>query len=206
VNAALDLSVGDELDRLLQGKQGVWLVRWQNEVTDPFDVLPLYLGTVGIQDDYGQFWHMELFHYSLPPDARFDLESFITQPVEADFDGQARLLGMRQVSNAELILLWQGMVGMEADYTIFVHLLDAGRETLVNADHLPPRPTREWRPGQVIPDRVTLALPPGLSAGDYWIEVGLYDASDPALPRLSLKDGSGDRTILPIRLEVDDLE
>ncbi len=206
VNAALDLSVGDELDRLLRGKRGVWLVRWQNEVTDPFDVLPLYLGTVGTQDDYGQFWHMELFHYSLPPGARFDLASFITHRTDAEFGNQVRLLGMRQTAGAELVLFWQATAEMNADYTIFVHLLDADGETLANADHLPPRPTRQWRPGQIVPDRVTLTLPPNLPTGDYLLEVGLYDAGDPALPRLSLSDGSGDRAILPLHLEAGNLE
>ena len=206
VNATLDLSVGDELDRLLQGKSGIWLVRWQNEVTDPFDILPLYLGTVGTQDDYGQFWHMELFHYALPPGARFDLDSFVTQPAKANFDGQARLVGARQVSGRELILFWQALAKMEADYTISVHLLDADGETLVNADHRPSRPTHEWQPGQIIPDRVRLALPRDLPAGDYLIAVGLYDASDPALPRLSLDTDSGDQVILSLDLEADDLE
>jgi len=206
VNAALDLSVGDELDRLLRGKSGVWLVRWQNEVTDPFDVLPLYLESIGTQDDYGQFWHMELLHYRLPPDARFDLEGFISQPAEADFGGRVRLLGMRQVSETELILFWQALAEMETDYTIFTYVVDANGEALVNADHWPPRPTREWRPDQLIPDRVRLALPPDLPAGQYWIEVGVYDTSDPALPRLPLKDGSGDRAIIPFRVEANDRE
>ena len=206
VNATLDLSVGDELDRLLGGKDGIWLVRWQNDVTDPFDVLPLYLGTVGVQDDYGQFWHMELFHYSLPPAARFDVEGFITLPVQADFGGQARLLGARQLNGGELVLAWQALAEMEANYTVFVHLLDAGGETLINADHRPPRPTSEWRPGQVIPDRLTLTLPPELPTGDYQIEVGLYDAGDPLMPRLSLEDGSGDRVVLPLHLEASNLE
>jgi mannosyltransferase len=206
VNAALDLSVGDELDHLLQGKRGVWLVRWQNQVTDPFDVLPLYLGTVGAQDDYGQFWYMELFHYNLPPDARFDLAGFITQRADADFGDQVRLLGMRRISSTELVLIWQALASMETDYTLFVHVLDADGQILVNADHLPPRPTREWRPGQIVPDRVTLALLPDLPPGDYRIEVGLYDAGDPALTRLPLDDGSGDRATLPLHLEADDLD
>jgi len=200
VNAVLDLSVGDELTRLLQGKQGVRLVRWQNEVTDPFDVLPLYLGTVGTQDDYGQFWHMELFHYRLPPAARFDPEDFITRRVDADFDHRVRLLGMHQISETEFVLVWQVTAEMEADYTILVHLLDAEGKALVNADHLPPRPTRQWRRGQILPDRVRLMLPPGTPAGDYQLEVGLYDAESPDLPRLPLSDGSGDRVILPFTI------
>jgi mannosyltransferase len=206
VNDALDLSVGAELDRLLQGKSGVWLVRWQNEVTDPFDVLPLYLDTVGTQDDYGQFWHMELFHYRLPPDAHFSVKALITQPSHAEFGAQVRLLGMRQVSDRQLVLLWEPMTRMATDYSVFVHLTDAEGKTLANADHQPPRPTREWQPGQIIPDRVTLALPSDLPAGDYCIEVGLYDASDPALARLLPGDGSGQGAILLLHLEAKDLE
>ena len=202
VNAALDLSVGEELDRLLPGKQGVWLVRWQNEVTDPFDVLPLYLGVVGTQDDYGQFWHMELFHYRLPADARFDLESFVARPVGADF-GQVRLLGLRQTSDGELVLVWEAVSAMQADYTIFVHLLDARGTTLANGDHLPARPTREWRPGHIVPDQVRLPLPAGLPAGDYRIEIGLYDAHDPDLSPVPLTDGSGDRVTVPLHIDVE---
>jgi len=149
---------------------------------------------------------MELLHFNLPPDARFKLNDFITQPAEADFDGQAQLLGMRQVSDTELVLFWRALAETDTDYTIFAHLVDAAGETLVNADHRPQRPTREWRPGQVIPDRVTLALPPDLPAGQYQIEVGLYDAGDPAMPRLPLKDGSGDRVVIPFEVEADDLE
>jgi hypothetical protein len=200
VNAALDLTVGGELERLLQGKRGVWLVRWQNEVTDPFDVLPLYLGSAGLQDDYGQFWHMELFHYRLPAGAHFGLDHLIGRRAEVDFGGRARLLGMRQISDRELVLFWQALAGMEADYTVLVHVLDAGGQTLANADHLPPRPTREWRPGQILPDRVTLSLPPGLPPGEYQIEVGLYQAHAPGMPRLPVGDESGGRALLPLHL------
>jgi hypothetical protein len=113
---------------------------------------------------------------------------------------------MRRVSGTQLILVWQVLADMETDYIIFVHLLDGDGETLANADHRPPRPTREWRPGQAIPDRVRLALPPDLPAGEYWIEVGLYDADDPALSRLPLSDGSGDRVVIPFSVEASDLE
>jgi hypothetical protein len=206
VNAVLDLSAGDELSRLLRGQRGVWLVRWQNEVTDPFDVLPLYLGTVGARDYHNQFWHMELAHYALPSDARFDAASFITQHAGADFAGKVKLLGLRRTPHAGLILFWQATAAMDTDYTVFVHLLDAGDKTLANADHLPLYPTHLWRPGQAVPDPATLKLPAGLAPGDYRLEVGFYDAADRAMPRLPLADGSGDRAILPLHLEADDLE
>jgi mannosyltransferase len=206
VNTVLDLSAGDELSRLLRGQRGAWLVRWQNEVTDPFGVLPLYLGTVGSRDYRNQFWHVELAHYTLPPDARFDAASFITQPASADFAGKVKLLGLRQTPHAGVILFWQATAAMDTDYTIFVHLLDAGDRTLANADHLPAYPTHLWRPGQAVPDPAILKLPAGLAPGDYRLEVGFYNAADRAMPRLPLADGSGDRAVLPLRLEADDLE
>jgi mannosyltransferase len=206
VNAVLDLSAGDELSRLLRGQRGVWLVRWQNEVTDPFDVLPLYLGTVGTRDYRNQFWHVDLAHYTLPPDAHFDAASFVTQPASADFAGKVKLLGLRRTPHAGVILFWQATAAMDADYTVFVHLLDAGDKTLANADHLPAYPTHLWRPGQAVPDPAILKLPAGLAPGDYRLEVGFYNAADRTMPRLPLADGSGDRAILPLRLEADDLE
>jgi hypothetical protein len=115
-------------------------------------------------------------------------------------------MGTRQASAGEVILFWQALADMERDYAIFMHLLDEAGETLVNADHLPPRPPQEWRPGQVIPDRVKLELPPDLPAGDYQVEVGLYDPGDPALPRLLRADGSGDRALLLLHLGGTDLE
>lgn len=217
VNATLDLSVGNRLDELLAGRHGVWLVRWQNETTDPFDVLPLLLGSVGTQDDYGQFWHMELHHYALPSDARFNLADFVTHPVIATFAGQVRLVGARtgspfdhrqgQSQGAPLILVWQALTRPAADYAIFVHLLDQSDNVLAVADHAPARPMGAWRPGDVLPDRVRLTTAADLPDGPYRLEVGLYDAAQPGLPRLGpvIADESdqllpGERVIIPVTL------
>ena len=199
VNAALDLSVGVRLDDLLAGKRGLWLVRWQNETTDPFDVLPLLLGTVGTQDDYGQFWHMELRHYRLPPGAGFDLSSFITRPVQALFGDQVRLLGVQfaapsdlafaeqsgdhksAVSDGEnggIVLVWQTVAPVSVDYAVFVHLLDSTGNVLASADHMPARPTHEWPVGRILPDRAGLA-PPGQTAGR-GVLAGNRDSTTPA--------------------------
>ena len=217
VNAALDLSVGSQLDELLAGRRGVWLVRWQNETTDPFDVLPLLLGSVGTQDDYGQFWHMELRHYALPSGARFGLADFVTHPVTATFADQVRLLGARMGSlidsrpdgsrGTDIVLVWQALTRPAADYAIFVHLLDPSDNVLAVADHTPARPMREWRPGAVLPDRARLTVAGELSDGLYQLEVGLYDAGQPGLPRLGpvvADEGDqplpGERVLIPVTL------
>jgi len=48
------------------------------------------------------------------------------------------------------------------------------------------RPTTSWRRGEVIADGRTLVLPPDLAPGTYDVLVGLYDAGDPAYPRLAV--------------------
>ena len=188
-------------------------MRWQNQVTDPFDVLPLYLGTVGEQDDYGQFWHMELMHYNLPSDARFDIGTFVTHPVDADLGGQVRLLGMRHTAGPRVVLLWQAVAAMGTDYTVFAHLVNADGEVLVTADHRPTRPTSQWPVGHIVPDQVSLTLPADLPGGDdYWLAVGMYDAADPAMPRLgpvtsdSGEGAPGDQVMIPFVVKDASLE
>ena len=226
VGAILDLSVGDRLAHILAHKRGVWLVRWQNEITDPFDVLPLWLSTVGEQDDYGQFWHMELYHYRLPSQMRFDLEHVITHPVRALVGGQIRLLGMRprlqqcdsplRISGVHgdgqrcmaLALVWQAVAQVEEDYAVFVHLRDGAGIAVANGDHLPARPTSAWPIERAFPDQISLKLPPEMPDGSYWLEVGLYHPHLPELPRLgpvmlepSGELQPGERVLVPIRVQ-----
>ena len=225
VNAVLDMSVGRQLDDMLLGKRGLWLVRWQNEATDPFDVLPLLLGTIGEQDDTGQFWHMELRHYRLPAEARFDLSSFITRPVGATFGGEVRLLGVRPLSPlslapssalksgalsddrdaTDLVLVWEIVAPVSANYAVSVHLVDVGGNTLANGDHLPARPTREWPLRRPLPDRISLDLPSDLPPGECRLEIGLYDPGRSDLPRLGpvILDATGElqpgeRVLIPV--------
>ena len=202
VRAMLDMGVGIQLQELLHAQRGVWLARWQNQVTDPFDVLPLYLGALGIQDDYGQFWQMELYHYRLLPTARYTVEAFIDQLAQVTFGDQIELLGMRQLDDDRLALVWRALSPPATDYTVFVHLLSAQGETLANADHLPALSTSLWPPGRVFPDQVRLKPSADLLPGQYQVEVGLYDASAPGMPRLSATGptAAGDRALLTLAI------
>jgi mannosyltransferase len=90
-----------------------------------------------------------------------------------------------------LTLYWQARTTMSKSYTVFTHLLDADSRIWAQQDGIPAhgaRPTTGWVPGEVISDEVQLAVDPQAPSGDYVIEVGLYDAGDPALPRLSVLD------------------
>jgi 4-amino-4-deoxy-L-arabinose transferase-like glycosyltransferase len=100
-----------------------------------------------------------------------------------------------QASGAE----GQAYVPLLQDYTVFVHLLDAAGNQIVNADAPPVNgdyPTSMWQAGDVADDLHLLPLPPDLPTGEYHIAVGLYDPVTGA--RLGRLDEAGDFVEFPI--------
>ena len=78
-------------------------------------------------------------------------------------------------------LRWRVLGKIDAYYSVFVKLLDAGGNTVSGWDGQPrdgDAPTLLWVPGEMVEDLVTLAVPAGLPAGEYAVEVGMYRAAD----------------------------
>ena len=123
----------------------------------------------------------------------FELPPFAT-PVGATFGGEIALAGYtlfpletefsekNSVSSgaATLELVWQAAAQPTADYTVFVHVLNADGTCCVwQADTMPrggAYPTSRWRPGEVVVDAYEIVLPDDVAAGEYAIEVGWYAA------------------------------
>ena len=82
---------------------------------------------------------------------------------------------------------------MAADYTVFVHLLDAAGNVLAQGA-APPRAgrysTHWWDPGEVVADRHVIPLPADLPPGDFRARIGLYNPNTGE--RLPLAGDSGD--------------
>lgn len=102
----------------------------------------------------------------------------------SEANGWIRLNGYALTSTATpggqvlLSLLWQSLQPVTTDYQVFVHLLDAQGNKLLQRDGQPVvwlRPTSTWQPGEIITDHYGLLLPATLSAGRYTLAVGLYD-------------------------------
>ncbi|MFP4322898.1 MAG: hypothetical protein ACLFTK_10630, partial [Anaerolineales bacterium] len=78
-------------------------------------------------------------------------------------------------SGARFQLFWDVRRAPGADYTLFVHFLDANDAYIGGADRPPlgiNYPTREWRAGERLVSDLHLALPDGART----IALGLYDA------------------------------
>lgn len=133
----------------------------------------------------------------------FELAGTPDLPLDAAFEGDVTLLGAdleqpppRPGQSLQVTLYWRAEAAPATDYTVFVHLLDGDETVLVNADHAPPRPTTAWLAGEVVADTFSLQLPADLAPGRYPVEVGLYNAADPAYPRLALRSSGETRLIL----------
>jgi len=93
-----------------------------------------------------------------------------------------------------LTLYWRVLAPMEISYTVFTHLLNANGQLWAQKDNPPVRgsyPTTEWRVGETIVDKYDIVIPPNAPAGQYEVEVGLYDATTGQ--RLPLLDETGQR-------------
>jgi hypothetical protein len=65
----------------------------------------------------------------------------------------------------------------DQDYVAFVHVLDADNELMWNDDHVPPIPSSQWKPGQVIEYTRTIFVPIYPYVGEATIQLGLYSTA-----------------------------
>ena len=110
------------------------------------------------------------------------------QLVGYDLEGQPAAPG----DTLRLHLMWKAVAQPEAEYTVFVHLLDPeGR--LVSGNDSPPSagfyPTPAWQVGETFVETRSLTLPAALAPGAYRLEIGWYGSGD--LQRVMITDASG---------------
>lgn len=135
-----------------------------------------------------------------PPGAPVDVASvvirperpFIPQPqhpLQADFAGQLRLAGYDRADDGRMTLYWQALTPLTANYTTFVHVLDAQGNLVAQADGQPQGgsyPTSVWQAGEFVADEKVVELvgwerPLRVVVGVYQLETG---------ERLLLADGA----------------
>ncbi|HPL27052.1 MAG TPA: glycosyltransferase family 39 protein [Anaerolineae bacterium] len=100
-----------------------------------------------------------------------------------------------------LTLYWQARQGMQHEYTVFTHLLDAANHISAQQDSVPAqgsRPTTSWVKGEIIVDEYQLVVKADAPLGEHQIEIGVYEPASGR--RLAVFDSSGqalgDRVLL----------
>jgi hypothetical protein len=134
---------------------------------------------------------------------------------EALFGGRIKLLGYRfgEAGNAGSVepgsvlpvtLYWEALEEGDISYTVFVHVLGEafnpakGNRLWGQSDSIPVRgsfPTTAWAPGQRVADEHLVPVDDRIPAGEYEIEVGLYDPATGQ--RLAIESGD-DRVVLAV--------
>lgn len=87
------------------------------------------------------------------------------------------------------------------DRRVFVHFVDADEELMWTDDHEPPKPTGEWKPGEVIEYSRMMFVPIYPYVGAAKILVGLYDPKTNDRLRLAQAD-RGDQSYEVARFEL----
>jgi hypothetical protein len=131
-----------------------------------------------------------------PPDpAEYALE-----PLAASFAAGLDLRGLHQPATARagetltVTLLWQASAAPGDDLAAFVHVLDAGGQSVAGFDRGPGGerfPTRVWAAGDQVVSRFAIPLPATLPPGDYSTWVGLYPAASAGATRVPVVDSEG---------------
>ena len=139
----------------------------------------------------------ELTLVEVPADARAPA---FAHAAAVSFAPGLRLLGyeltpsvVRPGESIFLTLYWKAEAVLAEDLTAFAHIGTglAGSPNITGRDGQPCQglyPTYQWRPGDVVPDRFAIVIPPEAAPGDYPIAVGWYRF--PSLERLALAEAA----------------
>jgi hypothetical protein len=136
------------------------------------------------------------------PERRFD-EPAHQVAAGAIFGDRAELVGYSVVSDGQdsraltVTLVWRGLAEMSQSYRVFVHVVGADGQIVVQSDGEPAawrRPTSGWAVGEYVVDQHRLQLPDGPLDDALGLRIGLYEAqSGDRLPT-----GNGDAFTAPL--------
>ncbi len=207
VNAVLGYDVGERLADALAGRQGTWLILWQDEVVDPNGVVTDILEQAGEELPVKRsFWHVGVRHFRWPTGARFSGQPPITYPAPVNFGARLWLLGHSQGDDGELRLYWQAQTALADDLKVTGELVDAAGHVW---GRLPDRrlaayeyPTFRWRPGQVVLGRYALPADPSTPPGEYRLRLSVYPEGGSPLEVLDVSGAPQGRSafLSPVRV------
>ncbi len=157
----------------------LYTLYWATEESDPNQLIESWLDTHAYKaEDLWQGNTRFVIYATQQPTDDWPL-----QTSDALFGDQIRLasyaLSSQEITSGDVLqlqLTWQAEQQPDADYTVFVQLLDA-RDQVVAQRDAPPgdRPTSEWQPGETIADNHGVLAPHGTAPGDYRLILGMYN-------------------------------
>ena len=174
-----------------------------SEDKNSLDLLHTIFPQGGVTDEGPSYYGSPYFvAYRVPAGAEARLAP--SSQKQINWDDRIELLGydLDATTHAageplHLTLYSRGLSAMDANYTVFVHLLgpqdpDTGGSLWGQDDSEPCRrfyPTSSWDVGEIVIDQFTVPIPVDAPTGDYELAMGFYQW--PTLERLPLQDADG---------------
>jgi hypothetical protein len=192
------------------GKQGAWLVNWQDEVVDPNGIVSVQLELGGREKGQSvTFAGLNLRRFTGIREHRIVEAPPIDHPVAASAGDRVVLIGYKTANNGDLLLFWQRPPGGAAagDLRMALASSRAGAPVALPADRRLggyTYPTSRWPAGEIVTGVVPAQewLGAELQQGVYSVAVRVYDASDPAAP-LRWDDGGAELHIYNVEVIID---
>lgn len=181
----LNFNAANEMNLALPGKNGAWLVEWQDEVADPNGVVPMLLDARGTeQPQDASFWQVKLRHWRFAqPFTPLPATPEIKNPKPANYQNTFQLLGWDQPTpipadqGASLRLYWQALQPTPDDYSVALRIVDDKGTFWGKLDRRPSGenyPTQRWKQNEIVAGNYVADLVPGTPAGDYFVNVTMF--------------------------------
>jgi hypothetical protein len=123
---------------------------------------------------------LDFLHINVPPP-----QEPVQEVAEGNLGGVVSLLGydlahpvVEAGSTLPLTLTWECLGSLEADYTVFVHMVGEDGYPVAQVDEQPlggGYPTRFWDVGEILADPHELAVPSEVPPGEYKLHAGMYN-------------------------------
>ncbi len=185
----VSIDILDDLNRAIEGRSGVWLLLWQDDVVDPTNVVRTVLDRTGKRVTVErQFRGLSLRHYVFAPGTRLERDKFGRHPLDLAV-GQSGLKLMscdlparaQPGRKATVLLFWQAERPIQGDCRISFRVMDEqGQERARHDAALAAQfyPTNRWPPGQVVMGKHEIGLPLAMPPGEYTLLALVYRGED----------------------------
>ncbi|HNS01090.1 MAG TPA: glycosyltransferase family 39 protein [Anaerolineae bacterium] len=180
------------LDEIAQKHPHLYTLYWATEESDPGNLVESWLDTHAYKAEDRWQGNMRFVIYA----TQQPTDTWPTHASDALLGEQIRLngyaLSSQEVTSGDVLQLqlnWQAERQPDADYTVFVQLLDP-RDQVVAQRDAPPgdSPTSQWQPGVEVIDRHGVLVPHGAAPGDYRLILGMYDPATGERLRIGEQD------------------
>jgi hypothetical protein len=189
-----EATVDQELSEVCQGQERALVLNtteeylaqpWFDLHADSKGLIPFLLGNHSHRLERVDFGELEVLVYQLPESPTFSMVDEF-ELLDLDFGAGLKLTGATcgasylSTAHAWIVLRWEAESTPNGDYRVEVSLVDGQGRKVEDTDKLllsnERKPTSDWEAGQEEIDYYALASLPETAAGEYSIEVLVYDS------------------------------